>query len=368
MKVPYLDLQAQYQSIKAEVDQAIASVLDNSAYVLGSSVSVFEADFAKYCQTTVSIGVNNGTNALLLALKAMGIGPGDEVITAANTFIATAAAIAHSGAKPVLVDVDPISRNIDPQLIKMAMSKKTKVILPVHLYGRMADMDRIIAISEEYGLQILEDSAQAQGAEYKGRRAGSIGLMGAFSFYPGKNLGAFGEAGGITTSDVELADKVRMLRDHGSSKKYHHDLLGYNARMEGIQGAVLGVKLKYLDRWNKARNQVADWYDQELAGLPLRLPNRDDEYSQVFHVYVIETEYREQLQAYLSEHGIPTIIHYPIPIHLQKAFSFLDYRAGDFPITEKLSNEILSLPIFPEMTHEMVQEVSSEIRQFFNDR
>ncbi len=368
MKIPYLDLQAQYQSIKPEIDAAIARVLDSSAYVLGPAVNEFELAFAAYCTADHCAGVNSGTSALHLALLAMDVGPGDEVITAANTFVATIAAIAHTGAKPVLVDVDPESRNIDPKLLSMALSQKTKAIVPVHLYGRMADMDPIMQVAKKYDISVLEDAAQAHGAEYKGRRAGSIGRMAAFSFYPGKNLGAYGEAGAICTSDSSLDKAVRMLRDHGSERKYYHDRLGFNARMEGIQGAVLGVKLKHLDQWNEARRSIARQYHELLAGLPLTLPDMNDDYGQVFHLYVIETDRRDDLQKYLAGRDIPSLIHYPVPTHLQAGFDFLGYRRGDFPITERLCSEVLSLPIFPEMTPEQVAYVAAAIKDFFNGR
>lgn len=365
MEIKYLDLQAQYKSIKTELDEAIHKVLDSSAYVLGGAVKDFEADFADYCQTSFCSGVNNGTNALLLALRAMGVGPGDEVVTAANTFIATISAIVQSGAKPVLVDVDPVSRNLDPLLLKMALSPKTKVIIPVHLFGRMADMDPIMKIAEEHSIAVLEDSAQAHGARYKGKRAGSFGKMSGFSFYPGKNLGAYGEGGAVVTNDEKLDSKVKMLRDHGSEKKYYHDIIGYNARMEGIQGAVLGVKLKYLDNWNEARRNIAGWYNKYLKNVTT--PDMNPDYEQVFHLYVIECEKRDKLMEYLkSEHNIVTLIHYPIPNHLQKALDYLGYEKGDFPVTEKLADEILSLPIYPEMTEEMVEFVADKINKFTN--
>jgi len=365
MDIKYLDLQAQYQSIKIEIDQAIQKVLDSSAYVLGPAVSEFESAFAEYCDTKFAIGVNSGTSALTLALRALGVGPGDEVITATNTFIATAAAIEHAGGRPVLVDVDPETRNMDPVLLKMAITSRTRVIIPVHLYGRPADMDPIVQLAARHDIAVLEDAAQAHGARYQGEKAGSIGRMAAFSFYPGKNLGAYGEAGAVTTDDPGLDRRVRMLRDHGSDKKYVHDLLGYNARMEGIQGAVLKVKLAHLDRWNAERNRVAGLYNQLLTNLPIKLPSFEDDIDQVFHLYVIETEQRDQLQKYLGEHGVPSLIHYPIPIHLQKAFDHLDHRAGDFPITEKLADEILSLPIYPEMSDEQVTFVAEKVRAFF---
>lgn len=369
MKIPYLDLQVQYQSIKSELDNAISKVLDNSTYVLGPAVQEFEENYAQYCGATHCAGVNNGTSALLLALKALDIGAGNEVITVANTFVATVAAIHHSGAKPVLVDVDPVSRNIDAKLLAMAISNRTKAIIPVHLFGRMADMDPIIELAKKYNIYILEDAAQAQGAVYKYKKAGSIGEIAAFSFYPGKNLGAYGEAGAITTNNTKLDKSVRMLRDHGSEKKYYHEFPGYNARMDGIQGAVLNVKLKYLDQWNKARNKVAGWYDNALKELPLKLPSKvDSDCEQVYHVYVIETDRRNDLQKYLLKIDIPTIIHYPIPVHLQNAFAHLCYKKGDFPITEKLADEILSLPIFPEMTMDQVEYVCGKIRDFFDGK
>lgn len=368
MNIPYLDLKAPYQSIKVEIDAAIRAVVDSSAFVLGPAVSEFETAFAQYCGARYCVGVNNGTNALLLALKTLDVGPADEVITAANTFVATAAAIVHAGARPVLVDVDSDSRNIDPLLLSLALSRKTRAIIPVHLYGCMADMDGVMKFAANHSIAVLEDAAQAHGARYKNRRAGSIGEAAAFSFYPAKNLGAFGEAGAVTTNNPKIAERVRMLRDHGSEKKYYHDLVGYNARMDGIQGAVLNVKLKYLDQWNEARNRVALWYDELLKDAPVILPMRDNDYQQVFHLYVIETAKRDQLQQHLAEHGVPTLIHYPVPIHLQKAFDFLGYKAGDFPVAEKLSREILSLPIYPELTQPQVTYICEKIRSFFNGR
>ena len=365
MKINYIDLQTQYQTLKDDIRTAIDGVLDSGAYVLGPAVADFERDFADFCETTHAVGVNSGTSALVLALRAIGVGPADEVITAANTFIATVAAIAQTGARPVLVDVDPVSRNIDPALIEAAITKQTKAIIPVHLYGRMAEMDEIQDIANRHQLTIIEDAAQAHGARYRGRRAGSLGRLAAFSFYPAKNLGAFGEAGAVTSNDDDLIRIVRMLRDHGSPKKYEHELIGYNARMDGLQGAVLGVKLKHLEKWNAERNRVADKYDELLADLPIKLPPRSTDHDQVYHVYVIETEQRNELQTYLMDHGVPTIIHYPIPIHLQPAFQYLGYTAGDLPIAERLSRTILSLPIYPELADEHVAYVAEQIRAFF---
>ncbi len=368
MQVPFLDLQAQYRSIKTDLDSAIQSVLDKSSYVLGPAVAEFEKQFATYCGSRECVGINNGTNALMVALRALGVGPGDEVITAANTFIATAAAVAHTGATPVLVDADPVSRTIDPALIERAITKKTKVIIPVHLYGRTADMDPILAIAAKQNLVVLEDAAQAHGAKYKGRLAGSMGRMTGFSFYPGKNLGAYGEGGAITTSDPELARVSRMLRDHGSERKYYHDMLGYNARLEGIQGAVLGAKLKYLDKWNAERNRVAKRYNELLKGSAARVPDMNPGYFQVFHLYVVEVDRREELQQFLQGKQISTLIHYPVPIHMQKAFAHLGYRVGEFPVTEQMAGRILSLPMFPELTDEQIRFVAEGIKEFFGDK
>ena len=365
MNVPFLNLKIQYESIQNEIQNAITQVIEKTAFAGGPFVAQFEEDFARFCGCRHAIGVGSGTDALWLSLTALGIGAGDEVITVPDTFIATAEAISFCGAKPVFVDVAPDTYNMDPCRLEAAITPDTKAIIPVHLFGQMADMDPIIAIADKHGLPVLEDSAQAHGARYKGRRTGSIGAMAAFSFYPGKNLGAYGEGGAVTTDDPDLDHKVRMLRDHGSDKKYYHDMLGYNARMEGIPGAVLGVKLKHLDDWNAERNRVARKYDELLKGLPLTRPNSDPNYEQVYHLYMIETERRDELQKYLGEHKIPTIIHYPVPIHFQKAFDHLGYRGGDSPITEKLVGEILSLPIYPEMTDDMVGCVAERIKSFF---
>ena len=368
MQIKYLDLQAQYQSIKPEIDAAIQKVLDTSSYVLGPSVADFETRFAEYCGTSHCVGVNNGTNALQLAIESLGIGKGDEVITAANTFIATAAALAHSGAKPILVDIDAATRNIDPNRIEQAITPRTKALMPVHLYGCMTDMEAISAIANKRNLPIIEDCAQAHGARHKGKRAGSIGSLGGFSFYPGKNLGAYGEGGAVTTSDAALARNIKLLRDHGSERKYYHDRLGYNARLEGIQGAVLGVKLKHLDKWNAERNRVARRYSERLHGLPIRLPLVHPDFEQVFHLYVIESDRRNELQEYLTKAAITTLIHYPVPIHLQPAFAYLEYREGAFPDTEKSASQELSLPIYPEMSNDQVDFVSDAISRFFSGR
>ncbi|SYZ73968.1 Pleiotropic regulatory protein [Candidatus Zixiibacteriota bacterium] len=365
MKINFLDLRSQYISIKPEIDDAIGRVIGTSSFVLGPSVAKFEEDFARFCGCGEAIAVNSGTSALFLTLKALEIGPGDEVITAANTFIATAAAIIYTGATPILVDVDPETRNIDLNLVEKAVTAKTKVIIPVHLFGRMVDMERIDEIARKHSLAVLEDACQAHGATFKGKPAGSYGTAGAFSFYPGKNLGAYGEGGAVVTSEKELARKIRMLRDHGSEKKYFHDIIGYNARMEGIQGAVLGVKLKYLEKWNRERNRVATKYREILKGIPIVVPSETADYYQVYHLFVIETERRDALQQFLAESGVPTLIHYPIPIHKQQAYLKAGFKPGHFPVTERLADQILSLPIYPELPDDQIEYVASKIREFF---
>jgi len=365
MKINFLDLKAQYNSIKGEIDNAISEVINSSGFVLGPSVAKFEEAFAQYCGCKHAIGVNSGTSALFLILKALGIGKDDEVITASNTFIATVAAISYTGAKPVLVDANPVTRNIDLKLIEKAITPKTKVLMPVHLYGNMVNMEKLGSISEKYNLIIVEDAAQAQGASFKGKPAGSFGMAAGFSFYPGKNLGAYGEGGGIVTLDDKLAETIRKLRDHGFAKKYFCDIIGYNARMDGIQGGILSVKLKYLDQWNKERNRVAARYRGKLAGLPIMLPTEFDDNYQVYHQFVIETDLRDELQGFLSENNIPTLIHYPIPVHKQKGFIDSGFSDGSFPVTENLSGRILSLPIYPELKDADVDYISSKVKEFF---
>jgi dTDP-4-amino-4,6-dideoxygalactose transaminase len=359
MKIKFIDLKAQYDSIKDEVDVAIAEVIGSSSFVLGPAVTRFEENFARYCGCDYAIAVNSGTSALYLILRALGIGRGDEVITAANTFIATVAAIVDSGAKPVLVDIDPVTRNIDLNLIEKTITPRTKIIMPVHLYGSMVNIETLGEIAKKHDLTVIEDAAQAHGATFKKRRA--------FSFYPAKNLGAYGEGGAIVTSDESLVETIRKLRDHGSAKKYHHELMGCNARMDGIQGAVLDVKLKYLDRWNEERNRVAERYREKLAGLPLTMPARNESNYDVYHQFVIEVDEREKLQDHLSKNGIPTLIHYPIPVHKQTGFIGAGFEPEQLPVTERLAERILSLPIYPELKSEEIDYISSKTREFFAD-
>lgn len=355
MKVPFLDLQAQYQSLRPAVDEAIQRVLDSSAYVLGPSVADFEREFATFCGTNECVGLASGTAALELLLRAYGIGAGDEVITVANTFFATAEAISLVGAIPVLVDCREDDALIDVEAAARAVTGKTKAIIPVHLYGQCADMDPILALASDKKLVVIEDACQAHGATYKGRVAGSMGNAAAFSFYPGKNLGAYGEAGAITTNDPDVARIVRMLREHGSPKKYHHELVGRNERLDGIQGAVLGVKLPHLAAWNAARRAHAARYTELLASVPnVRLLRTHGDRDHAFHLFVVRVPNRERVRAKLSAREIDTGIHYPVPLHLQPAYAARGWKHGAFPVSEALAEDILSLPMFAEMTDEQV--------------
>ncbi|NLF51331.1 MAG: DegT/DnrJ/EryC1/StrS family aminotransferase [Leptolinea sp.] len=364
MTIPFVDLKAQYHSIKPEIDDAVLRVLESTQFVLGSEVASFEKAFAAYCDVENAIGVNSGTSALHLALLAAGVGPGDEVITVPFTFVATVAAIGYTGARPVFVDINPSSFTMDPNLLEAAITKNTKVIMPVHLYGQCADMDPILEIAKKNGLVVIEDAAQAHGAEYKGRKAGSMGDMGCFSFYPGKNLGAYGEGGMVTTCNPEFARTIRMLRDWGAEKKYQHVLKGFNYRLEGIQGAILNVKLKYLDQWSKARLDHAMLYNKLLAGSRVKTPEIMMYGTPVFHVYAVRVKERESLMAHLTQNNIQHGIHYPYPVHLLPAHSDLGHKAGDFPESEAAANEVLSLPMFPELTEEQIRIVTESINNW----
>jgi dTDP-4-amino-4,6-dideoxygalactose transaminase len=361
--IPFVDLKAQYNVIKHEVGAAIERVLETCEFTLGSEVAAFEGEFAAYCGATHGIGVNSGTSALHLALLAAGIGPGDEVITVPFTFVATVSAICYTGATPVFVDIGPRTFTMDATAIEAAITARTRAIMPVHLYGQPADMDPILEIARRHGLVVIEDAAQAHGAEYKGRRAGSIGDMGCFSFYPGKNLGAYGEGGMVVSDSPEYVRTIRMLRDWGAEKKYQHVLKGYNYRLEGIQGAVLRVKLRHLDAWTKARRAAASWYDYLLAGSGVRTPAAVPAARHVYHIYAIRTAERQELQGALQAQGIQTGIHYPTPIHLLPAFADLGYRAGEFPHAERAAGEVLSLPMFPELTAEQCETVCGAVRR-----
>lgn len=364
IQVPYLDLKSQYRAIKDEIDTAIQRVLDSSQFVLGQEVTAFEREFAAYCTVDECIAVNSGTSALHLALLAADVGPGDEVITVPFTFIASLAAIAYTGARPVLVDIAPRSYNMDPSAIEAAISPRTKAILPVQLYGQPADMDPILEIARRHRLIVIEDAAQAHGAKYKGRLAGSIGDIGCFSFYPTKNLGAYGEAGAVTTNNPDYAKKMRMLRDWGQDRKYHHALRGFNYRMEGLQGAILRVKLRHLDDWTEKRRASAHQYNKSLADCAMELPIEMPYARHVYHVYTLRTDDRDGLKSALEAQGIQTAVHYAIPAHLQPAFSDLGYGQGAFPQAEAAANHVLSLPMYPELSAEATQRVAAAVKHF----
>jgi dTDP-4-amino-4,6-dideoxygalactose transaminase len=361
MTIPFVDLKAQYLSIKAEIDEAIGRVLDTSAFVLGREVEAFERAFAEYVGAKFCVGVSNGTAAIQLAVMACGIGAGDEVIVPANTFFASAEGVSTANATPVFVDADPFSYNLDPSKIEAAITKRTRAIMPVHLYGQAADLDPIFEIAAKHNLLVIEDAAQAHGSLYKGKRVGALARAGCFSFYPGKNLGAYGEGGAVVTNDETIARRLRLLRDHGSERKYVHEIIGYNFRLEGIQGAVLNVKLRYLDKWNDLRRAHAARYNELLKGSRLTLPREMPYARHIYHLYVVQTEERDALQKRLNEAGVQTGIHYPVPVHLQPAYASMGHKQGDFPESEKQARRVLSLPMFPELTNEQIEKVAEVI-------
>jgi dTDP-4-amino-4,6-dideoxygalactose transaminase len=359
--IPFVDLKAHYRNIKPEIDAAIARVLESAQFILGEEVAAFEKEFAEYCGVRYGVAVNSGTSALHLALLAAGIGPGDEVITVPFTFVATVAAIRYTGARPVFVDIEPFSYTMDVAQVERAVTPRTRAILPVHIYGQPADMDPILEIARSHNLIVIEDAAQAHGAEYKRRRVGSLGDLGCFSFYPGKNLGAYGEGGMVVTNNPEHARTVRMLRDWGAERKYEHVLQGFNYRLEGLQGAILRVKLHHLEAWTEARRAHAAAYDRLLVAAsvatPAALPGR----RHVYHIYAVRTADRERAQQALQRGGIATGIHYPIPVHLQKAHADLGHGHGDFPASEQAAAQVLSLPMFPELTPGQIQRVAAMV-------
>jgi len=363
MQIPLLDLKAHHEPIREELVAAIEEVMDSSAFAGGPFVAKFEQDFAAFCGSSFAIGVGNGTDALWLSLLALGIGAGDEVITAPMTFMATAEAISFCGAKPVFVDIDERTYTLDPNLLERAITPRTKAIIPVHLFGQAADMDPILEIARRHGLPVIEDACQAHGAEYKALKAGSIGISGCFSFYPGKNLGALGEAGAVVTNSEELKNKIQMLRDHGQAKKYRHVLVGWNARMDGIQGAVLRVKLRHLSKTNDARRAHARLYSQQLAEVEDLITPVEAGYGRhVYHVYTVRTRARDQIMEAMAGRGIACGIHYPIPVHLQEAYRWLGYTKGSFPVAERCAEDVLSLPMYPELTAEQIGFVTRELK------
>ncbi len=363
-KVAYLDLAAQIRGIRKDLDAALARTLDNCSFCLGPDVVQFEKDFAQFCGAKYSLGFNSGTSALHVALKLLNVGEGDEVITTPFTFVATSWAISYVGAKPVYVDIDDATFNINPALIEKAITPRTKVILPVHLYGQPFDVDGVLDICRKHKLPLIEDACQSHGAKYKGKVVGTFGEMSCFSFYPGKNLGACGEGGALVTNNTGYEKRGRALREHGSTVRYYHDEIGYNYRMEGFQGAVLGVKLKHLDAWTRGRQRVAKRYTELLAGTPLQLPLQPSFSESAWHLYVVRHPKRDELKKFLEDNGIGCAIHYPIPLHLQKAYAHLGYKPGDFPVSEKAASQCLSLPIYPELTDEQIDRVVEVVKKF----
>ncbi|MBI5649452.1 MAG: DegT/DnrJ/EryC1/StrS family aminotransferase [Chloroflexi bacterium] len=364
MTIPLVDLKAQYATIKPEIDAAMARVVTNTAFILGKEVAEFEKNFAAFCRAQHCVGADSGTAALHLALLICGVKPGDEVITTTHTFIATAEVISLIGARPVFVDIDPRTYNLDPNLIERAITPRTRAIIPVHLYGQPAEMDPILEIARQHNLRVIEDAAQAHGAEYRGKRAGSMGDVACFSFYPGKNLGAYGDAGALVTNNQELADNARTLRDHGRRSKYEHFITGYGYRLDALQAAILGAKLPHLDAWNARRRAIADRYTELLTNLDIVTPYVPPHITPIYHIYCIRHNNRDGLLKHLKAQGIEAGIHYPIPLHLQPVYQNLGYQVGAFPQTEKAANEILSLPIYPEMTDAQVEQVVDAVRTF----
>jgi len=366
MKIPFVDLSKLLKDIFPEIEQKWQEIVHNSRFVGSKYVKEFEDKFANYLGLKHCIAVNSGTSALYLSLMALKVERGDEVILPVNTFIATAEAVSLLGAKPVFIDIDEKTYNIDVEKIEKVITTKTKAIIPVHLYGQCSNMDEILENAEKHNLYVVEDACQAHGAEYKGEKAGSLGDLAAFSFYPGKNLGAFGEGGAVVTNDDEIAEKIRMLRDHGSKVKYYHDMLGGNFRMDEIQGAVLSTKIDFLDKWNKLRRKAANFYNELLSEIDnIIIPYEDKDNKHAYHLYVIKVNHRNKLREYLHKCGIETGIHYPIPLHLQKAYQDLGYKKGDFPIAEQNSKEILSLPMFPGLSQEEITYIARQIKNYF---
>ena len=362
-KLPLVDLRAQHASLAADVEAAVQRVMANTDFILGADVDAFEDEFAAYCEAAQCVALDSGMSALELGMRAMGIGPGDEVITPAGSFIASSSAISFTGATPVWVDVDPLTYNIDPERIEAAITPRTKAIMVVHLYGQPADMDRVMEIANRHHLPVIEDACQSHGARHNGRRTGSMGAFAAFSFYPAKNLGAYGDAGAITTNDAALAEKVRMMRNYGQRVKYDHVYLAWNRRMDTIQAAVLRVKLRHLDAWNESRRRIASMYGELLAGSAAGLPHVSTGVEHVYHLYVVQVDERERVMAELAQRGVGAGIHYPTPIHLQEAYRDRGFKAGAFPVTEAAAKRVLSLPMYPELTDDDVRRVADALHE-----
>lgn len=364
MGIPLVDLKIQYRALAGELQQAVTGVMERGDFILGSDVSAFETEYAAFCGCRFAVGLATGTDALHLGLLACGVRPGDEVITAANSFVASASAISFAGARPIFVDIDPGTYTLDPDAVERAITPRTRAIVPVHLYGQPAEMDRIMDIARRHHLKVVEDACQAHGAEYKGQRVGSFGDVAAFSFYPGKNLGAYGDGGAATTNNPALADHLKMLRNYGQSKKYHHDFLAFNSRLDTVQAAILRVKLRHMDHWNAQRRRAAAVYTKILGEMGVPTPAVSPHAAHVFHLYIIRSSRRDEMLRFLHEEGIGAGIHYPIPIPMLKAYTDLGYRPGDFPAAEAACREVLSLPIFPEITDEQILTVCTAIHAF----
>lgn len=363
--VPYLDLQAQMRPLRKEIDAAIARTLDNCSFCLGPDVVQFEKEFARYCGAEHCVAFNSGTSALHVAMLLLGVGAGDEVVTTPCTFVATSWAISYVGAKPVYVDVDDATFTIDPKAVERAITPRTKAVLPVHLYGHPVDLDSLLNICKIHNVPLVEDACQAHGAKYNGKVVGAFGAISCYSFYPGKNLGAHGEGGALVTNDAAYAARARALREHGSTQRYYHDEIGFNYRMEGMQGAVLGVKLKHLDNWTRERRRVAHRYHELLADTPLQLPIEAPYAESAYHLYVVRHPDRDALKKHLEANKIGCALHYPLSLHLQKCYAHLGYKEGSFPVAEKAARECLSLPIYPEMTDAQIERVAEVIKEFF---
>ncbi|RJR24517.1 DegT/DnrJ/EryC1/StrS family aminotransferase [Candidatus Microgenomates bacterium] len=368
MNVSFIDFKREYLEIKEEIDNAVNKVLESGWFVLGKEVEAFEKEFASYCGVNYCYGVNSGTDALYLSLRALGLNPKDEVIIPVNTFIASALAVSQLGAIPVFVDVDEKTGNIDPAKIEKKIGYATKAIMAVHLYGQIADMKEILTLAKRHQLLVIEDACQAHGATYEGKKAGGFGDIAAFSFYPTKNLGAYGDAGAVVTKNDQLAEKIKLLRNYGQKEKYYHEIKGVNSRMDELQAAILRVKLRYLDAWVKKRREIVARYNRQLADLPLTLPKEKENRFHSYYLYVIRTAERDALMGYMKEKGIGALIHYPAPLHLQRAYRELKYKDGDFPLAEKFCKEIISLPLYPQIKEEEVDYVCQSIRSFFNEK
>lgn len=365
MKIPFVDLRAQYLTLKPAMDKAVLDLIDSTQFIMGTDVSAFEDEYARFLGVKYCIAVSSGTEALILIMRALDIGPGDEVIIPANTFIATALAVSYAGAKPVLVDADPNTWTIDVTKIEKKITKRTKAIMPVHLYGQSADMDQIKTLAKKHGLFVVEDACQAHGARYRGKRVGGIGDIAAFSFYPGKNLGAYGDGGAVTTNNKKLAEKIVLLHNYGQKIKYHHLVKGTNSRLDTLQASILRVKLPHLSKWNEKRAKIADYYSESLRDLPLTLPAVGQARDHVYHLYALHLQKRDAMLMHLQKSGISAQIHYPVPIHLQKAYSELKYKRGDFPNSEYSAKHELSLPLYAELTDAQVEYIVQSVRSFF---